>query len=247
MSLKANQLYTRACPPLPFYPIPSHPDGVHCRDSFVSDMSLIYIQLFLRRLVVLFIIYLCMLFGFVLSLSHSLIFFLFLLSLNPSIKNPSIFIIGHIIGLKKTEIFLVVGYLISIVLPLSFSLSNHICIIVHYGMMMIMVMMMGAVFVCVCVCTHHFFCTSSFIVARFILLFNSFLLGSKWVALETIHQTGYFQRCQISIIKSRTLARSFRALFSITPFFLEKEKKRYCCGQTQKNKDYYDSHSALIA
>ena len=152
MSLKANQLYTRACPPLPFYPIPSHPDGVHCRDSFVSDMSLIYIQLFLRRLVVLFIIYLCMLFGFVLSLSHSLIFFLFLLSLNPSIKNPSIFIIGHIIGLKKTEIFLVVGYLISIVLPLSFSLSNHICIIVHYGMMMIMVMMMGAVFVCVCVC-----------------------------------------------------------------------------------------------
>jgi len=56
-------------PVLPFPSIPSHPDGVHCRDSFVSDMNLIYIQLFLRRLVVLFIIYLCMLFGFVLSLS----------------------------------------------------------------------------------------------------------------------------------------------------------------------------------
>jgi len=76
-------------------------------------------------------------------------------------------------------------------------------------------------------CVHYFFCSSSFIVSRFILLFNSFLLESKWVALETIHQTGYFQRRQISIISRAlgTLAHSFRALFLIIPFFLGKKEK----------------------
>jgi hypothetical protein len=99
-------------------------------------------------------------------------------------------------------------------------------------------------------CVHYSFCSSSFIVPRFILLFNSFLLESKWVAPETIHQTGYFQRRQISIIKSRT--RHSCSLFPrpVSHYaFFPGEKRKDAAADEKKNNnyDYFVSHSALIA